>query len=174
MSDDSGNRLSWAHGRPGEIPQGLPLFAYRHGNETVYCTAGVIYRMALQFRDSWRVCLASRGPRKSELDSWEMMRPDTGWLNLQHPVSFTPTKEMSQGGRFRWELIYEGLDGATVNMLYREFVGDLVRPGFQQELKYTLTNPGPTEIRFRTAKLRIVSADNNGINYEVLNGLKAK
>jgi len=52
--------------------------------------------------------------------------------------------------------------------------GTFASLGFQQDLKYTLADTGPTEIRFRVARLRIASADNNGIKYELLSGLRAK
>jgi hypothetical protein len=160
-------------GGRGSIVQGTPLLAYEQNGATVYCTADAVYRMALQLRPAWRVCLTSK-THKDLLDSWEMMRTDAGWLNLQHPVAYSPAKTMAAGNGFRWELLYEGVSGNTVGILYREYIGDLLRPGFQQDLKYTLADSGPTEIRFRVARLRILSADNNGIKYEIMSGLRGK
>ena len=48
---------------------------------------------------------------------------------------------------------------------------DLARPAFQQDLHYTLEPSGPTEVSFRGARIRILSADNNTIHYELLSGL---
>ena len=60
----------------------------------------------------------------------------------------------------------------VVSLLYREYVDDLVRPAFQQDLTYTLTPGEPTEISFRTTRLVVEHADNAGIRYRVLAGLK--
>jgi hypothetical protein len=158
-------------GGRGTITPDISLVAFEHKNLTVYCTPEALYHMPLDMGRGVRVCLASRS-HKEQLDSWEIMQPGAGWLNLEHPVSYTYTKTMATGNGFRWELLYEGVSGNTVSILYREFIGDLVRPGFQQDLKYTLADSGPTEIRFRVARLRIVSADNNGIKYEILSGLR--
>lgn len=73
---------------------------------------------------------------------------------------------------FRRELLYDGLSGGIVRLGYREFINSLARPAFQQDLTYTLDQTGPTEVVFRGARLRIYSASNEGIDYEVLGGLR--
>ena len=58
-----------------------------------------------------------------------------------------------------------------MSLLYREYIDDLARPAFQQDLSYTLAAEGPTEVSFRGTRFRILSADNNKIRYELLSGL---
>jgi hypothetical protein len=54
---------------------------------------------------------------------------------------------------FRRELVYSGKSGSTLRVTYREYVNDLARPAFYQELSYDLNES--SEIVF---KLRADSA----------------
>ena len=67
---------------------------------------------------------------------------------------------------FDQELIYNGLSGSTVKFLYREFSGLTNRTSFEQEVTYDL-NIGEI-IGFKSARFKILSATNTGIEYEVI------
>lgn len=67
---------------------------------------------------------------------------------------------------FKQELIYSGRSGDQIRFLYREFRGDLLRPGFTQEVQYDLTHD--TLIGFKGLRIRVISATNAEIEYEVL------
>tara|TARA_B100001059_G_C17782899_1_gene555331 strand:- start:559 stop:1635 length:1077 start_codon:yes stop_codon:yes gene_type:complete len=67
---------------------------------------------------------------------------------------------------FDQRLMYNGLSGSTVKFLYREFSGFTNRSSFEQEVTYDL-NIGEV-IGFKSARFRILSATNTGIEYEVL------
>jgi hypothetical protein len=45
---------------------------------------------------------------------------------------------MGHGGGYRWELLYDGVDGSTLKVTYREYKDDLARPAFFQSASYTL------------------------------------
>lgn len=47
------------------------------------------------------------------------------------------------GTGFRKELLYQGVQGDTMRLSYREFANDMARPAFQQDLTYNLEKPGP-------------------------------
>jgi hypothetical protein len=161
------------------IPAGefLPAFG-DSAQQKVYCTANPILHIPLS-RNSSRVCLQDRngdgtfdhwtapeGPSDSRLGAWNA---------IDKPIAFVESQGTSMstaGNGFRNELVYEGISGSVVDILYREFVNDLARPAFQQDLHYTLQNSGPTEVSFRSVRIRIHSADNNSIRYEVLSGLR--
>ena len=78
------------------------------------------------------------------------------------------------GSGFKYELLYQGLSSGVVSILYREYVDNLARPAFQQDLLYTLQPGAPTEVSFRTVRMTIHSADNNGIGYTITRGLNDK
>jgi hypothetical protein len=71
----------------------------------------------------------------------------------------------------RRELVYGGVSQGTVNILYREFINDMARPAFSQDLRYDL-NQGNL-IGYQGARFEVLKADNTGITYRVLSHLDA-
>jgi hypothetical protein len=71
---------------------------------------------------------------------------------------------------FKSELVYLGRSDNVINLRYLDYTDDLEQPSYSQELKYTLEARGPTEISFRDARLKVLSADNLAIRYEILSG----
>lgn len=67
---------------------------------------------------------------------------------------------------FRAQLIYSGVDGNTLNAVYREFAGDLIRPAFTQELQYDLS--ASSEIGYRSVRIDVVEASNATVRFRVL------
>lgn len=67
------------------------------------------------------------------------------------------------------ELIYTGRAGNSLTLLYREFINDMARPAFSQQLQYDIgTDP---VIGYQGARFRVLATDNTGITYEVLETL---
>jgi len=57
----------------------------------------------------------------------------------------------------------------VVTILYREFLGNLARPAFSQELHFDLSEGN--EIGYKGARFKILKANNLGITYLVTKGL---
>lgn len=72
-------------------------------------------------------------------------------------------------GNFRRELVYSGVSKGTVSLSYREFVTDMARPAFTQDLRYDLAEGD--EIGFRGARFKVLKATNTMIRYQVLKPL---
>lgn len=70
---------------------------------------------------------------------------------------------------FKRELVYSGVSQNTITILYREFVGDIARPAFSQELKYDLAQS--REIGYKGARFEIVKATNTELLYKVIKAL---
>lgn len=70
---------------------------------------------------------------------------------------------------FRRELLYSGVSKGTVSIQYREFMNDMARPAFSQELKYDLADG--SEIGYKGARFQIIKATNTSIRYKVLKPL---
>jgi hypothetical protein len=66
---------------------------------------------------------------------------------------------------FQRELIYSGSSQGVITLFYREYVNDMVRPAFAQELKYDVAK-GPV-IGFKGARFEVLNADNTLITYRV-------
>lgn len=71
---------------------------------------------------------------------------------------------------WKYELLYSGISKEILKITYREFANDLARASFFQEASYDYNKNGSTMVSFKGAKVEILSADNNGIQYKVLSG----
>lgn len=78
----------------------------------------------------------------------------------------------SSTSSFRRELLYTGRSGSTLTLLYREFANDMARPAFSQQLQYDIN--GDSTIGYEGARLRVLSADNTKIVYDMLSPLSRK
>jgi len=67
---------------------------------------------------------------------------------------------------YRQEFIYSGRIGNNVKFEYREFIGDLARPSFFQNLEYDITDNNI--IGFKGLRLRIIKTTNTSIDFEVI------
>jgi hypothetical protein len=65
------------------------------------------------------------------------------------------------------EFIYNGKVNNAIKFTYREFVNDLARPAFTQDLQYDLNESNI--IGFRGLRIEIILATNTNIKYKVLN-----
>jgi len=70
---------------------------------------------------------------------------------------------------FKRELVYSGVSQNTISILYREFINDMARPAFSQELKYDLSQG--KAIGYKGARFEVIRANNTGIVYKVLKPL---
>lgn len=65
------------------------------------------------------------------------------------------------------ELLYQGYSKGVLKLSYREYVNDMARPAFFQDVTYDV-DTFPTEVSFKAARLKLLKAGNNGIEYIVL------
>jgi hypothetical protein len=88
------------------------------------------------------------------------------------PLVYKISEISNAAGGFKYEIVYQGLDGAVLRMLYREYVDNMVRPAFQQDLTYNLNPSGPTLVRFRSVSIEVVAAGGSEITYVVRSGFE--
>ncbi|PPK60240.1 hypothetical protein B0F89_12626 [Malaciobacter marinus] len=69
-------------------------------------------------------------------------------------------------GSFKYQLIYSGRDGNNIKIAYREFLNDMARAAFYQNLTYNLNES--TIIRYKNIKIKVLEATNESIKYIVL------
>jgi hypothetical protein len=67
---------------------------------------------------------------------------------------------------FREELIYGGIVGFAIKIMYREYRNDLARPAFYQEVQYDLSQS--KTITFRKTTIEIIEATNSYCRFEVI------
>lgn len=66
---------------------------------------------------------------------------------------------------FKTQLIYSGMLGNNIKVIYREFSNDYARPSFTQEVQYNLEES--KEIAYKTIKMTILKATNQKIEFQV-------
>lgn len=93
------------------------------------------------------------------------------WLDVIPPRGVEETEVFDGSRGFKNELVYQGVAGDVLRLLYREFVDDLARPAFHQELTYTVVPGSATEVVFRNLTLEVIEAGNATIRYRVIHGL---
>ena len=97
------------------------------------------------------------------------------WKDLDVPVGFeqraarsTQISEIDAGG-FKRELIFQGVDGATLRVQYREYIDNMARPAFSQDLTYPISK-GKAEIVFKSLTISVQVIEPTQIHYSVLEG----
>jgi hypothetical protein len=83
-------------------------------------------------------------------------------------ITETTTNKWSKDS-FKRELIYSGVSQNTISISYREFVDDIARPAFSQELKYDLSQG--TTIGYKGARFEVIKANNTELVYRVVKPL---
>lgn len=89
--------------------------------------------------------------------------------NLPEPQLFEQTEEgiiEANANSFKAELIYTGKMGNIITVSYREFVDNMARPAFYQELNYDLSEGN--DISFKSLKIKVLEATNSKISFQVI------
>jgi hypothetical protein len=129
--------------------------------------------------DSYFVNDKSFGRRVRPSNAFIVLKRDgslelRGYYDLTTAGKITPAAPRHKVGKivdqrrpnFRQELIYGGRIGSQIKLTYREFSGDLIRPGFSQEAQYDLSTD--QTVGFKGVRIAIISATNTRLTYRVL------
>jgi hypothetical protein len=108
----------------------------------------------------WKNTSASGDITMAQTPEWKL--PDK---RLFEKIPGTPD-DSPYLDNFKAELIYTGISKKTIKISYREFIKDMARPAFYQELNYDLDQSDI--IQFRSLKIRVIYADNSGIKFIVV------
>jgi hypothetical protein len=82
------------------------------------------------------------------------------------PLFAPSASKFIERGGFRAEMIFTGLTGNTLKAVYREYIGDYIRPAFTTELQYNLSDS--KVIAYKSVKIEILWIDNQAAEYRVL------
>ena len=94
--------------------------------------------------------------------------PNTALTTAAPYATLTKTPDVIEvsSENFKRELLYTGISKNVISIVYREYVNDMARPAFSQELKYDLGEG--SIIGFKGARFEVVKATNLGITYRVM------
>lgn len=155
-------------GRVG-VPAGTFLRALGVGGSVEYCTERELYYDPLT--GPYDVVCFADWDRDGRFEKVRVPSLKFGnWGEVKgSPLAFREDSQTLESG-FKKELLYQGISGSTVTVAYREYSDDLIRPAFQQQASYTLEAPGPTTVGFQEVRIEIYGADNQGLDYRVVQG----
>jgi hypothetical protein len=67
---------------------------------------------------------------------------------------------------FKQEFIFNGKVGNNLKFVYREYINDMAKPAFNQDLQYDLNESNV--VGFKGLRLEIIKATNTNIEYKIL------
>lgn len=92
-------------------------------------------------------------------------------LRLKKPVRYVTRREttvQADKDNFRQVILYTGATGDTLRLSYREFVKDMARAAFTEELTIPLTRTFPQMVAVKDVQFRIHGIDGMGLRYEIV------
>lgn len=102
-----------------------------------------------------------------------MVPADAVWWSqtLSEPVRYARVeRSIRRPDTLRFELIYLGSSGRVIRLAYREYLNDLARPAFSQEVSYDIES-FPMKIGFRRAQFEIFGVTGSSLTYKVITPL---
>jgi hypothetical protein len=85
--------------------------------------------------------------------------------NYMSNIKMTVIKSLCEGC-ISQELLFTGAKGAVLSFTYREFIGNIARPSFFQNVNYDIEESNV--IGFKGVRLKILEYTNTSIKYEIL------
>lgn len=154
-----------------DVQEGDFLLKAAIEGQTVYCTERKAYSDHLVGPIS-TACFID--PNESGQFKIVKARPGMVWLSTD--VTGTVRYERSEfitpkTDAFKYELLYQGTSKGVLRFSYREYVNDMARPSFFQEVSYDVSSY-PTEVGFKSVRIEVLGTDNSGIRYRVLSGFQ--
>lgn len=90
-------------------------------------------------------------------------------LKVKSEIIFENEKyKFSNDDYYKQEFIYNGKVGSGVKFIYREYINNIARPAFQQDLQYDLNESNI--IGFKGLRIEIVNTTNTSVEYKILSG----
>jgi hypothetical protein len=130
----------------------------------MYCTEADRY-YSLGFRR--KVCFGDKNQDR-HLDRMQVAGTAVGYnVDVPYEPLGRGENELVRGGDRR-ELVYQGVAGGILRILYREYANDFARPAFFQESSYDY-QPGMT-VGFKGVRLEVLGADGERVTFKVLRG----
>jgi hypothetical protein len=151
-------------------PGVLPMFA-SNDNGSFYRVQGAVVLTTLGIRQPNSIGGIYIPSDKSKPTEVFWIGPYGTPVNSAHAgIEFKKTTfEQWDKESFKRELVYSGVSQNTISILYREFLNDMARPAFSQDLKYDLSQGNA--IGYKGARFEVIKANNTAIVYKVLKPL---
>lgn len=90
---------------------------------------------------------------------------------LANPVKYIVENKIEtivEKSEFKQEVLYQGYTKGTIKISFREFIKDMARPAFTQDISYDQLSDGTFFIAFKDLRIKVYKATNSDITYEVV------
>ena len=69
---------------------------------------------------------------------------------------------------FKYVVLYQGVSKGSMKVSFREFIKDMARPAFTQDISYDLEADGTTVIAFKGLRIKVEKATSSSVTYSVV------
>jgi hypothetical protein len=150
-----------------DVPAGMPCYEAPYENEMLYCSEARTARDPFGTPVNLSCFKDTNGDGKFDKVTHNQGISMGYWSELNPPVQYEiKDHAIPDKNGIKRELLYQGKSNKVIKIVYREFVQNMARPAFTQELQYTLDKL-PMEISFKKSIIKVTSADNKSIQYIV-------
>lgn len=146
---------------PYQVGDILPLSATNKGRELYFDTDKIPPFTSLKY---------TIGISKSETGNYIPYAKSVNGFKEKYIEGFKaePTEYVDPKCRdcFKKEFVFNGKAGNSLKFVYREYINDMARPAFNQDLQYDLSESNI--IGFKGMRIEVIKATNTAIYYQVL------
>lgn len=140
-----------------------PTFVYPHPDGDYVLTAQAYYQHAIGIIVNEDGSVPENPVMRIDNKGSEERYPITPYKQDLFKIDFYPDRGTDVQN---YELIYSGKSGSTINIVYREYVGNMIKDGFKQDLTYDLNESNI--IQFKTTKIEVIKGTNTTITFKVI------
>jgi len=120
----------------------------------------------------WKVCLTDKNNTGSFTHIGNYMYGNYYKLNQPSKYKITPSDPIFNNESFKYVALYQGKIGNKIRISFREFINNMARPAFTQDIEYELEKDGITIIGFKGLRIEIIKVTNMNITYKVIKDYK--
>ena len=110
--------------------------------------------------------------RDSIIQAFEYVLDGLNTTNFTYVEDFTfdytKTPDADCSDCFKQEFVYNGKNGNNLKFLYREYVNNMMRASFNQEINYNLDEGNI--VGFKGLRIEVIETSNTSITYKVIKG----
>jgi len=158
-----GNRDISTSNNAGEKAKWQPKYIYPGNDGDYVLTSRSYYNEAIGIITNKDGTIPKNPVMRIDQKGSEKRYPITPYTKDLFKLNFMPEKT---NNTHNYELIYSGKSNSTINVVYREYVGRVIKNGFMQNLSYDLSESNI--IQFKSTKIKILKATNMDITFKVL------
>ena len=93
--------------------------------------------------------------------------PKNELVEMKTPIRYK-LNPILKNNSFKYIALYQGKIGNKIKISFREFIDNMARPSFTQDIEYELNPEKNTLIGFKGLRIEVLDASNLMINYKVI------